>query len=259
MRFFLGTHRPGWLWNPDAPFALFVSHRTLGAYKTLRPATHQWALDSGGFTELSMHGAWVTSPGEYVAAVTRYADEVGCLSWAAPQDWMCEPFILAKTGATVEQHQHWTLRNYLDLRMADASLPFIPVLQGWAVGDYLAHADMYDRAGIDLAGEKTVGLGSVCRRQGTAEISHLIERLAPLNLHGFGLKTKGLLQVGHRLVSADSLAWSYAARRGEPLPGCGHKSCANCLRYAVRWRDRLLARLYGWPVQDPLDLDWEAA
>ena len=45
------------------------------------------------------------------------------------------------------------------------------------------------------------------------------------------------------LASADSLAWSFEARRAAPLPGCGHASCANCLRYAVAWRERAFGRL----------------
>lgn len=60
-------------------------------------------------------------------------------------------------------------------------------------------------------------------------------------LHGFGVKTLGLARYGHLLTSADSLAWSYDARREQhPLPGCTrHKNCANCLRYARQWRNRL--------------------
>lgn len=48
------------------------------------------------------------------------------------------------------------------------------------------------------------------------------------------------------LASADSLAWSYAARRDPPMLGCvGHRNCANCVRYALRWRERLLGSLAG--------------
>jgi hypothetical protein len=45
------------------------------------------------------------------------------------------------------------------------------------------------------------------------------------------------------LASADSLAWSFQARRAAPLPGCSHANCANCLRYAAAWRERALGRL----------------
>jgi len=88
-----------------------------------------------------------------------------------------------------------------------------------------------------------VGLGSVCRRQNTSEAGTIVRSLAPLKLHYFGAKLTGLESFGDALVSADSMAWSYRARRDWPLPGCTHKSCANCARYALRWRDRLMAGL----------------
>lgn len=108
--FYLGTHQPSWLAELDVP--LFVSHRRLANRRRLPRARVGWALDSGGFTELSMYGQWRTSPEEYVAAVRRHDAEVGKLSWAAPQDWMCEPFILAKTGRTVADHQARTIDNF---------------------------------------------------------------------------------------------------------------------------------------------------
>jgi hypothetical protein len=90
-----------------------------------------------------------------------------------------------------------------------------------------------------------VGLGSVCRRQGTREIAAIVSEPAGygLALHGFGIKTKGLGTYADRLVSADSMAWSYVARRQPPLPGCVHRNCANCPRWALQWRDRLLSRI----------------
>jgi hypothetical protein len=45
------------------------------------------------------------------------------------------------------------------------------------------------------------------------------------------------------LASADSLAWSFEARRAAPLAGCSHANCANCLQYATAWRERTLVRL----------------
>lgn len=244
--FYLGTHRPGWLWNPGVDGPLFVSHRALARYRTLRPATCGWALDSGGFTELSAYGEWRTSPQEYVRAVARYDREIGSLEWAAPQDWMCEPFITAGTGLSVAEHQRRTVANFLLLKdlwraESDQECPFMPVLQGWQIDDYHRCIELYERAGEHLEDYPIVGLGSVCRRQGTAEITALVRSLTPrYALHGFGMKTRGLLAVGDRLESADSLAWSYNARRSAPLAGHLHKNCANCAIYAARWRARLL-------------------
>jgi hypothetical protein len=81
--FYLGTHQPHWLWRADFP--LFVSHRQLARRpRNLRPASCRWALDSGGFTELSLHGRWVTPPEDYAAAVTRYADRIGGMDFGPP-------------------------------------------------------------------------------------------------------------------------------------------------------------------------------
>ena len=135
------------------------------------------------------------------------------------------------------------------------------MVQGWRLADYLACVDLYASAGVDLAALPRVGLGSVCRRQSTAEIAVIVTALAALGLrlHGFGIKTSGLGQYGHLLASADSMAWSYAARRAPALPGCtGHRNCANCLTYATAWRTRILAadrpRLAADPVRPPATL-----
>jgi hypothetical protein len=244
--FYLGTHEISWLARPEFtgswPVPLFVSHRRLALRRTLpRPRT-PWAVDSGGFSELSLYGCWRTTPAEYVAAVQRYA-RLGCLEWAAPQDWMCEPVMLAKTGLSVEEHQRRTVANYLLLKRMDDYLPFIPVLQGWRLADYQRCARMYADAGVDLASEPLVGLGSVCRRQATSEIGELVECFAEqgLRLHGFGVKALGWRLYGHRLASADSMAWSFDGRRSAPLAGHSHRNCANCPDWALRWRDRLLA------------------
>ena len=158
---------------------------------------------------------------------------------------MCEPFMIARTGLPVTEHLHRTVENYLTLRRLAPDLPVIPVVQGWRLADYLACLDLYASAGVDLAALPRVGLGSVCRRQSTAEIAVIVTELARrgLRLHGFGVKTGGLHLYGHLLTSADSMAWSYAARRAPALPGCtGHKNCANCLTYATRWRAGVLGR-----------------
>lgn len=243
MEFWLGTHEPAWLTRLRVP--LFVSHRRLARRRSMPRAIGPWALDSGGFTELSLHGAWRTTQEEYVEAVLRYRDEVGNLAWAAPMDWMCEPIMLATTGLSVREHQERTVTNYLDLRNLG---PFIPVLQGWSLDDYLRCLELYAEAGVDLAALPLVGIGSVCRRQHTAEIGAIVGELSGrgLRLHGFGVKKTGLAQYGEGLASADSMAWSFRARRSPPLPGCTHKSCSNCDRFALRWRDELLA-LAGSP------------
>lgn len=246
--FYLGAHQPSWLSTARVP--LFVSHRRLRDRRTLPEVRTNWALDSGGFTELSMHGHWKTTPSDYVRAVARY-DRHHTLDWAAPQDWMCEPFMLDRTGLTVREHQQRTVDNFATLSAlwfeyadnSQQSVPFMPVLQGWTLDDYWACVDLYAAAGIRLAEYPLVGIGSVCRRQATSEIGRIVRSLGSvLPLHGFGVKTSGLAAYGRWLSSADSMAWS---ARGRRVTGCSdtHKSEANCQRFALEWRDRVLDRL----------------
>ncbi|MBQ1163849.1 hypothetical protein KBZ21_38265, partial [Streptomyces sp. A73] len=79
----------------------------------------------------------------------------------------------------------------------------MPVLQGWTLQHYLDCLAMYTDAGIDLAAEPIVGLGSVSRRQATSEINEIVATLHShgLRLHGFGVKTQGLSDYGPSLYS----------------------------------------------------------
>nr|WP_197523126.1 hypothetical protein [Actinokineospora pegani] len=229
-------------------FDAFVSHRRLvgRSLRGLRKARRRFAIDSGGFTEVSQFGGWRTTPEDYVTSVRAYTARLGRPDFIAPQDWMCEPFIIRRTGLSVAEHQRRTVANYLRLRELAPDLPIIPVVQGWQLGDYLRCVDLYARAGVDLADAPLVGLGSVCRRQSTDEIAQVVTTLAAggLGLHGFGVKTAGLALYGDHLVSADSMAWSFRARRSPALPGCvTHRNCANCPRYAAQWRDNVLTGL----------------
>lgn len=251
---------PGWLSRLHIP--LFVSHRRLRPYKTLPVANAAWSLDSGGFTELSQHGRWTVTAQEYVAAVRRYANEIGNLQWAAPQDAMCEPWVLAKSrswlGGTVEAHQRWTVDNYMQLRTLANDLPIVPVVQGWQLDDYTRHVDQYAAAGVDLTQVPVVGLGSVCRRQATSEIVAIVQRLSALGLrlHGFGVKTTGVAQYGNLLHSADSMAWSFGGRYVRPCPVDGKASCAHCVHHALAWRNQVLTKL-NVATSTPDDIRYE--
>lgn len=239
MRFYLGIHRPNWLATIGIP--LFVSRRVLHKRKTFPQAAAPWVLDSGGFTELNMYGEWQLTTRQYAKEVQRF-QQMGRLEWAAPMDWMCEPSVIAKTGLTVPEHQRRTVDNYLDLRERCGAV-IAPVLQGWEIADYHRCVDLYELAGVDLSAEPIVGVGSVCRRGATADVSRILRTLHDrhgLRLHGFGIKGDAAASCADFLASADSMAWSFTARNSLPHPGCTHKSCSNCLVYALRWYRRQL-------------------
>jgi hypothetical protein len=248
--FYVGTNKGNWLWSKENRHPLFVSVRSLKNHKKLPEAKTNWACDSGGFTELSMYGKWVTTPTEYIHHLERFNYEIGSLDWAAPQDYMCEPQMLKKTNKTVEEHQHLTCQNYLVLTRLNPFLPIIPVLQGWLPDDYLRHAEMYATYNINLEEQMIVGVGSVCRRSKVDGIKQVFQQLAQdhLKLHGFGLKQDGIKVFGNSLFSSDSMAWSFTARaagwRNEYLCGQKHenaKSCGDCHDWAMKWADKVVA------------------
>lgn len=236
MNFFLGTCNPEDLGKTSVP--LFVSRRRLIRNKRLPVPCGPWALDSGAFTELAMHGTWTVPAMQYSSEVRCFAQRMPGLQWAAIQDWMCEPFMIAKTGLSVWEHHRRTVENYRLLHQLAPDLPWAPVLQGFTNQEYWECVRMYEDNGVDLRSFPIVGLGSVCRRQDTAMVEELIRELHDygISLHGFGFKLKGIERSAKWLASADSMAWSYDARRSDPLPGCPHEKCANCLRYALKWR-----------------------
>lgn len=257
MHFYLGTHEAHWLWRYDDSF--FVSdvrlrgstphgRRARGKRPAYGRALGRWAVDSGGFSELGKHGRWTESAEDYAVRLSRYRDEIGNLDWAAPQDWMCEDHLLAKTGLTVHEHQRRTIDSVIRLRIL-SRVHIIPVLQGSTASDYYAHARFYESAGFDLKNEPTVGIGSVCRRQTVTSILDVVRDLASdgIKLHVFGFKITGLPVVKMAIKSADSLAWSKHAVNRPPRPehkDYAHRSCANCYVYAQYWRRELLyARL----------------
>ena len=267
MKFYLGTHIPNWLAKVKVP--LFISYQQLKKYKTPPRARGRWALDSGGFTELALRGEWTIAPFDYAADVMRYMDQVGGLDWAACQDWVCSPIVTQKTFPTTPHreaviwHQNFTIESYETLRNLAPGAPWAPILQGWRLSDYMRHVEMYDRAGIDLRKFETVGVGTLVKRDKTAEVKYILQRLKSMGIktHGFGVKTAGLAQCWDQLQSADSLAWSYAARYLPPMDDeCAskHTNCANCLKFALKWREDMLAQCKASKPPQQMDLIWGA-
>ena len=247
MLFYLGTHKPDWLERAGVP--LFVSFREMNKRKRGYAAIAPWALDSGGFTELSGKGRWSFTAKQYARDVRSIMDRTPHMAFAAPMDWMCEPEVVAKTGLSVPDHQRRTIDNFIELKSIAPDVPWIPVLQGWTFEQYQWHADDYASRGIDLRREPLVGIGTVCRRQATMRASLIMNWLqsGDIRLHGFGFKTQGLISACQYLVSADSLAWSFDARRVKKEYACPwghkHKKCVSCIDYALDWRARLLDKL----------------
>lgn len=226
----------------DVP--MFVSNRRMRKIKKVKPSMGPWVLDSGGFSELAIHGKWTFTREEYAEEIKRYIDCAGNLDWAAPMDWMCEPNMLKKTGKTVEEHQTLTVENFLFLKQEVGEI-VAPVLQGWESDDYLRHIEMYNNYDIVLSEERITGIGSICRRNQTENIVNIVKMLHKENIkmHTFGIKGAALKLVHPLIVSSDSMAWAMRAKYSPPMEGHPHKACTSCLEFACIWRNKLLREL----------------
>jgi hypothetical protein len=211
MFFFVGLHMPNHARYFDH---CFISINRLESRKS-NFAVKDWILDSGAFTRIST-GVGHMPIKEYAMHIQRWK-KCGNLLAAVCQDYMCEPFILSKTGLCVGDHQVMTTKNYRLLSMAKTGVYIMPVLQGYAPQEYVEHIRVYGNA---LQVNAWCGVGSVCKRNSDVgqiwSILNAIKTRRPdLRLHGFGLKQTALKHNSIRkmLYSADSMAWSFAARK----------------------------------------------
>lgn len=233
--FYVGLHQPSDAGRFDR--ACVSINRLRGRRKPL--GCSDVLVDSGAFTELALHGRYRVGVEEYASELRRL-HEAGIvrISAAVAQDFMCEPFMLAKTGLTVEEHQQLTIERYDALLACGLPFPTMPVLQGYAPGDYVRHLEAY---GDRLAPGMWIGVGSVCKRNGSpekvVEVLDAIHRARPdFRLHGFGVKLTSLEHPGVRelLFSADSMAWSFSARK--------QGRDANSWREAKAFADRVASK-----------------
>jgi hypothetical protein len=237
MRFFTGLHQPSDARHFDA---CFISVNRL--IKRRGPfEVGDWIMDSGAFSHMLRDGEHMPVK-QYAAEIRRWAG-TGNLLAAVTQDYMCEEFILKKTGLTVGDHQRLTVERYDALLREATGVYILPVLQGYKPEEYVEHIRMY---GDRLKPGMWVGVGSVCKRNGDSraieDVLLAIHKERPdLRLHGFGLKTTALGSgiVDELLYSADSMAWSFRAR----MYGKG-----NDWREAKKWTRRIVER----SIQRPL-------
>jgi hypothetical protein len=210
--FFPGVHHPH---NAGKVDRAFISYNAVKNRKSAFPV-EEWILDSAGFKAIELHAGYPDPPEVYAADIKRWSTN-GTLLAAVTQDYMCEPFMLAITGLTIADHQRLTIERYDALMACDlGGVYLMPVLQGYAPQDYVRHLRMY---GDRIAHGAWVGVGSVCKRNGNPKAIYevlraILDERPDLRLHGFGIKKTALeTAVRDLLYSADSMAWSYAARR----------------------------------------------
>jgi hypothetical protein len=219
-RFYTGLHQP----SDACHFDRCCIHVQRLATRQKSLGCDELLLDSQAFRVLEIHGDHHLSPLEYASLASQIAKLCYRIT-VVTQDYMCEQYIFQKryehTGVrfTVADHQRLTIGRYdaLHYHAGQHGLVIMPVLQGYTPAEYVDHIRQYGRR---LTAGMWVGVGSVCKRNGDPsairDVLYSISRARPdLRLHGFGIKTTSVAHpiVRQLLYSADSLAWSYAARK----------------------------------------------
>jgi hypothetical protein len=211
--FYIGLSRPG-----DARHFKRSCISINRLVKRCRPVGGAILIDSGAFSAILRHGGFPEPVAAYAAHLRRlHGLGVIAIAAAVAQDFMCEPVMLERTGLSIADHQRLTIERYDELVDENLPFPIMPVLQGYQPGDYADHVRAY---GDRLGDGQWVGVGSVCKRNGAPEqiiavLSAILAIRPDLRLHGFGVKKTALVHPGIRamLHSADSMAWSFAARK----------------------------------------------
>lgn len=242
VKFYVGLHQPSDVRHFERAC---VSIHRLGTRR--KPLGAPILLDSGAFTTILAHGGYPEPVSDYAAKVRRLFD-IAEIDAAVAQDFMCEAHMLERTGLSIPDHQRLTIERYDALVAERLPVAIMPVLQGYAPLEYRDHLEAY---GDRLGQGAWVGVGSVCKRNGSpgdvVGVLAIIKQARPdLRLHGFGLKSTALLHPGVRdlLFSADSMAWSYAARK----QGRNGNDWREAQRFSDRVSDITQAPFQPWQI-----------
>lgn len=184
--------------------------------KSMIPATvKRLFVDSGGFSFASKWGEYPFTVEEFVSFVGLLSDEFP-VTEVAIMDYPCEPSVnrsILKNNAT---RIRATVSNALDCMDADCSLPWLPVVQGYELNEYLWCLELYRNNLISVDNFSYWAIGSLCARKKTGGLRRIITKLKEeINqaIHVFGMTITALRdpQIFFSVESSDSGAWSFMA------------------------------------------------
>ncbi|MGL5060786.1 MAG: DUF7221 family queuine tRNA-ribosyltransferase-like protein [Microcoleus sp.] len=149
--YFIGWHQPNNGPSGCGAFdrCMISVNRILGRKSPFK--VNRWILDSGAFTRITT-GLGHLPANQYAEEINRW-QSCGDLAAAVTQDWMCEKFVLSKTGLTVADHQRMTIERYDELLKLVDKAYLMPVLQGYKPEEYVDHLNDYG----DLIKKKCLG------------------------------------------------------------------------------------------------------
>lgn len=169
-------------------------------------------VDSGGYSFFSRWGDYPFSLEKYLDLVYYIKDKYPLFS-VATLDYPCEPNINRDNLVSNQIRIEKTVSNAIKCFQADKNLPWLPVIQGYALDEYLSCIDLYKEVGIT---SNYWAIGSICSRKGKPlELRKIItsikEQHPNAKLHAFGLGIPFLRdpQIFQAIYSSDSSAWNW--------------------------------------------------
>ena len=169
-------------------------------------------LDSGGYAFFSRWGEYPFTIEKYIE-LAHYIKDTHPLYKAAILDYPCEPDINRSQVMSNEDRIEKTIANAIECYDTDDSLPWLPVIQGYTVSEYLHCIDLYDDYGVT---SDYWAIGSICSRKGAPfELRNIITKIKERHpndkLHAFGLGIPFLRnpQIFQAIYSSDSAAWNW--------------------------------------------------
>ena len=175
-------------------------------------------LDSGGFSFFSRWGDYPFTLEQYLDLV-YYIKDIHPLFRVVTLDYPCEPEIDRSQLMTNEERINKTVSNTVRCFDSDNTLPWLPVIQGYTIQEYLSCIDKYKDAGVM---SDYWAIGSICSRKGSPyQIRNILATIKKHHeskkIHSFGLSLKYLAdpQVFHSIYSSDSSAWNWGISGGD--------------------------------------------
>lgn len=205
LEFYYGT---GWHWPVPYLPRVMLSYNMIRHLKHPWTINKPWMLDSGAYAIMLQRGSYQWTVQDYANSIGEWKPDI---AWT--MDYPCEPAVRAHGRYTVRQAQEKTNQNTVELERLGVKVS--NVVQGWNLDEYMQNLDLIKERGLLT---ERFGIGSICRRGKTSQISRIIRavhREVPswVKLHGFGVKISILSTDNiHRLYSADSISWNIERR-----------------------------------------------
>lgn len=180
------------------------------------PTIKRLFIDSGGFAVHKRFGEYPYTVEQYIEYV-QYMMEKWPVTEVAILDYPCEPTVNREIYSSNLDRIRITVDNAISCIDADHNIPWVPVIQGYSLKEYLTCWGLYQDAGIKA---NLWAMGSVCARKklgGIRTIVTALHKRTKQNLHAFGLTLVSIRdpQVFFALESSDSLAWNWYAKNKE--------------------------------------------